>query len=135
MATYNYQITKTYKAAVDLSASQYYLVKAGSVDGECNINGTLSGSVIGVLQNDPKAGEEATVCVYGFTKVYANTESGASPLTYGGWVKSGSHGQAIGCTNITNASMYYAGIAQEALATGCGVLVEILFTGPMRTGA
>jgi hypothetical protein len=125
MATYDWGFDKSFKAAVDLSASQYYFVKAGSVAGEVTINNVSAGSVLGVLQNKPKATEAANVRMLGTSKVRANSEATASPLTYGGFVKSGSDGMAIGYTNST-ASQFAAGIMLDtAYTTGCGAYVEI----------
>jgi len=130
MATYDWGFDKSFKAAVDLSGSQYYFVKAGSVAGEVTINATSGGSVLGVLQNKPRAAEEATVRILGTSKVRANTEATASPLNYGGFVKSGSDGMAIGYVSST-ASQFSAGIMLDtAYTTGCGAYVEILLTPP-----
>ena len=125
MALYDWGYDTSFKAAVDLSGSQYYFVKAGSVAGEVTINNVVGGSVLGVLQNDPRAGEAATVRMLGSTKVRANTEQGASPMAYGSFVKSGSHGMAIGYVSST-ASQFAAGIMLgSAYATGSGGYVEI----------
>lgn len=125
MALYDWGYDTSFRAAVDLSASQYYFVKAGSVKGEVTINNVAGGSILGVLQNDPRANEEATVRMLGSTKVRANTEAGASPLNYGGFVKSGSTGMAIGYINST-ASQFAAGIMLDTTySTGSGGFVEI----------
>ena len=136
MATYDWGVDRTFKAAIDISASQYYLVKAGSVAGECTINTTSAGSCLGVLQNKPKATEEATVRVLGFTKVRANNEAAASPLNWGGFVKSGSDGMAIGYVDST-ASKYGVGIMYDTSYTvaGSGIYVEIFVMPPFRVGA
>jgi len=120
-----------FTADVDLSGSQYQMVKASSTAGNVQLCGTAAASAIGVLQNDPKAGEEASVLVFGPTLVSANAESAASPLVYGGQVKCASDGRAAGMLNPA-ASSYSVGYALEALASGCGVKVEIFFTGPRR---
>ena len=131
MATYDWGVDRSFKAAIDLSASQYSFVKAGSVAGEVTLAVTTGGSVIGVLQNKPKAAEEATVRVLGFTKVRAQSSAAASPLTYGGFVKSGSDGAAWGCgAQALAASTFTAGIAYEAYATATGCVLAEIFIVP-----
>lgn len=137
MATYDWGVDRTFKAAVDLSASQYSIMKAGSIAGECTLNATLAGSCIGVLQNDPKATEEATVRVLGFSKVLAKSEGGASPLTWGGYVKSGSDGVACGYINTTagtSSSAWACGIWYDtaySTTTGC-IFGEMFVMPPFR---
>ena len=130
MATYNWGVDKTFLADVDLSASQYYFVVPASRAGYVQINGVAAASVLGVLQNDPVAGEEAVVRMLGFTKVRSNTNAGASPLAFGGLVKSASDGMATGALNPA-ASSITAGVSMEAVASGSGQYVEIFL---MPTG-
>lgn len=134
MAVQYWGVDHTYVAAVNLSASQYHFVAAGSVAGEVTLQSTAAGSPIGVLQNDPAAGEMATVRVFGFTKVKANTEASASALVAGRYVKAGSDGRCCGALNPA-ASEFNVGIAQESIASGCGMLTTIWFTGPRRWAA
>lgn len=127
MATYNSGTAfyKQYRASVDLSASQYQFVTAGSIEGEVKVmSGSVAGSALGVLVNDPKATEEATVCVFGFTKVSANAEEAASPLVAGGLIKAASDGRATGMLNYS-ASTWSLGWSSCALATGSGVYIEM----------
>lgn len=134
MATYaGYQITRTFTSGCDFSSTgQYTFVRAGSVAGE--VTGmaprAINASPLGVLQNDPIAGEEATVCMFGLTKIYTETEDTASPLTFGGLVKCASAGRAIGTDITATASINVVGIALEAVASGSGQLIEMWFTGP-----
>ncbi len=136
MATYNFGIDKSFTAAIDLSGSQYQFVKAGSVAGEVTLNSTDGGSCLGVLQNDPKAGDEATVRVFGFSKVKANTEAGASPLNYASFVKSASDGRARGYVTPTAGSAFVQGVFMDAAyVSGCNALVEVFLTFPYRYGS
>jgi len=113
------------KANADLSAIQYYFVKAGSVVGEVAAAATAAGSALGVLQNDPKTGEEAAVRVLGTTKLRVTSEASASPVTYGGFIKSSSTG--MGCGHINPAaSSFNVAIALGALASGSGTYIEAL---------
>ena len=130
MATYDWGVDRSFKAAINLSASQYRFVKAGSVTGEVTLSNVDGGSVLGVLQNKPRAAEEATVRVMGFSKVCANTEDSGSLLNYGGYVKSGSDGMAAGYVGAT-ASMFAAGIMYDTSYTSsCGAYVEIFILPP-----
>ena len=131
MATYDWGLDRTFKAAIDLSASQYSFVIAGSIAGECTLATTTGGSVIGVLQNKPRATEGATVRVLGFSKVRAQSSAGASPLTWGGFVKAGSDGCAWGCgVQATAASTFSAGISYDAYATSTGCVMAEIFVQP-----
>ncbi len=136
MAVYNWGVDATFKAWQDFSSSQYRFVKAGSISGEITLQATANASCIGVIQNDPKALEEATVRVLGFSKVQADTEAGASPITVGGWVNSASQGTAKGMQGCTNASVFWQGVVIDtAYATGSGAYIQVLLLGPQRTGA
>lgn len=53
---------KTYKAAADLSSSQYHIVKQTSA-GVVNLASAATDVITGVLQNKPKSGENAEVCM------------------------------------------------------------------------
>ncbi len=132
MANYNsFQVVESFTAEVDLNSYQYCFVKSSSVtSGQVAPATTAAGSVLGVLINDPKAGEEASVVMMGWTKMKANTESGASPLTMHGFIKSGSRGEATGMANAA-ASTFAQGMAMEALTTGCGVYVNVLVLPPV----
>jgi len=137
MATYNFGIDKTYKAGMDLSNYQYGFVKFGaSTLGSKIVNAsTLSGSVIGILQNKPVAeDEEAVVRVFGFSKVRSTTEDAGSPIVAGNWVQCASQGWAAGLDLVNfGASQYAVGWATEAVATGSGQWIEI-FVKPYRFG-
>ena len=136
MATYGYQVTRAFKSAKDYSAcGQYCFVKNGSVAGEIIACSTANASMIGVLQNDPKPGEEATVCLFGLTKVWVETEDGGSPIVAGGLVRCASSGKAIGATAIPGASMQnIAGISLEAVASGSGMYIEMFLRPQIMTG-
>lgn len=135
MANYNsFQVTESFTAEVDLNSYQYCFVKSSSVNsGQVHYATTAGASCLGVLLNDPRAGEEAQVLIWGFTKVKANSESAASPLTMHGYIKSGSHAMAIGMANA-GASAVSQGIALEALATGSGVYVNAMIFPPTYSG-
>jgi hypothetical protein len=135
MATYaGYQITRSFTSACDFNSGsgQYTFVRAGSIAGEVTGMAPLliNSSPLGVLQNDPKQGDEATVCLFGLTKIRVETEDAASPLTFGGLVKCASSGKAIGTDTTKSASINVVGVALEAVASGSGSYIEMWFTGP-----
>lgn len=129
MATYNYipGADKSFKADVDLSAKQYYFVIPASTAGYVQACATAGACVLGILQNDPAAGEEAQVRMFGPSKIIANA---GSAITYGGPVKSGSDGMGWGSATIT-ACTHICAVACEALASGSGIEIEVFLLPPM----
>ena len=107
----------TLEAAADLSAKQYYFV-AVDTDGTAALTGD-DGNPIGVLQNKPAAGEAASICVYGVTKLYIGTESGLGA------------GYNVGCDSnsagkVSDSGSYRLGVSLED-PTANGDVVSILF--------
>ncbi len=125
MANYNTYIAFPYRAAVDLGNYQNRFVVAGSIAGEVTYASTAAGCILGVLLNDPRATEEATVAVLGIVPVVADA---ASAIAWGQWVKTGSTGLAIGSANQA-ASTFDVGVAMQALASGSGVTIPVLLCG------
>ena len=75
----------------DLTGQQWKLVKAASTVG--NVASTTSACnpmPIGVLVNDPSAGQEAAVVLFGPTK--AKARANACTLDHGAWLKAASNG-------------------------------------------
>ena len=106
-------------ASGDLSSAQYYFVTQASTAKRVQVaTGACGPAPLGVLQNDPTSGEEATVRILGSTKVYTDA---SSAIVYGDFLTSGSDGQAV----ITTASAFHA-MALEDLASGDGVVTEVL---------
>jgi hypothetical protein len=134
VATFNWGVDFTYLADTDLDTSQYKFVVPASTAGYCKVCAVAGASVLGVLQNDPRAGEEATVRTMGYTKVMANANVAGSTITFGKFVKSGSDGQAQGFADvIATASGNAVGMAEETLASGSGIYVKIkLWSAPLR---
>lgn len=107
----------TLEAAADLSTKQYYFV-AVDTDGKAALTGD-DGNPIGVLQNKPAAGEAASICVYGVTKLYIGTESGLGA------------GYNVGCDSnsagkVSDSGSYRLGVSLED-PTANGDVVSILF--------
>jgi len=79
-------------AGADLSAAQYLFVKFASTAGQVKAAAATTDAAFGVLQNDPKSGEEAEVAIGGLAKVVAGTSVG---WTAGGAVGWNTTGQAV----------------------------------------
>lgn len=115
----------TFLADVDFSTcGQHRFVKAASTQGYVALMTTAGGDPLGVLQNNPKAGDAAVVRLAGTTLLSFDS---ASAATVGGYVKTGSDGQGLGYANVS-ASVFAVGKALEALSSGSGVKVEVLLT-------
>ncbi len=113
-----------FSASGDLNSYQYHFVKCASTSMRVDV--ATGGSIpvaIGVLQNDPYSGQEATVRVAGITKIYCDA---GGAITYGKLLNSGSNGRAEAAG--TDAIM---GLALEADSSGCGFISMYLW--PMIT--
>ena len=118
---------ETFEADSDLSAYQYHAVMTGSAAKLVKLATGGSGPVpLGILQNDPDVGEEATVRIMGITKAWASV---GTAITYGDFLTSASHGHLV----LVTASVNYA-IALEALSSGSGI-IEALWLGSMYCDA
>jgi len=127
MAYYGQQITQSFVSGCDFRNYQYTFVKTGSVAGEVTGMGTINASTIGVLQNDPNVTEEAVVCIWGVTKIVTETQDTASPILAGGYVKCASSGKAVGTVPLASASINVQGVSLEAVASGSGTIVRMLY--------
>lgn len=78
-----------FTAENDLSTKQFYLVEAGGSARTVDVCDSATDTVIGVLCNEPTAGQAAEVQVYGVAKVI-----------YGGTI---SFGDRVGTTNAGKA--------------------------------
>jgi hypothetical protein len=109
----NFQ-TITLVAGADLSERQYRFVSVNA-SGEAVAAGA-GANAIGVLQNDPVAGQAATIAISGVVKV----EAGGA-VTRGGQVASGANGVAANAANDNNT-------LGTALETGAnGRIISMLF--------
>lgn len=93
----------TFVAGADLSAKQYHFVKLES-DGEIVACSGITDRPIGVLQNDPVAGQEAEVVITGITKVIAD-----EALAAGDVIATSADGQAQVCVVGTETTVYSVG--------------------------
>ena len=117
MAFSENQTCITLEAAADLSGKQYYFV-AVDTNGKAALTGD-DGNPIGVLQNKPTAGQAATICIYGVTKVYVGTESGLGA------------GYNVGCDSnsaakVSDTGSFRLGVTLED-PTSDGDIVSMLF--------
>jgi hypothetical protein len=109
----NFQ-TITLVAGADLSERQYRFVSVNA-SGEAVAAGA-GANAIGVLQNDPVAGQAATIAISGVVKVEAG-----GVVTRGGQVASGANGVAANAANDNNT-------LGTALDTGAnGRIISMLF--------
>lgn len=119
MATTGAGVRDTLIAAVDLSSYQWCFVKAGSVSGEVNLaTGGSDPYPIGILENDPKAGEGALVCFFGKTKVSASAclpDNTGSAINIGSNLVAGPGGRAhVGTCPINAISLEALDLSTEA---------------------
>ena len=108
MATENISLKHTLVAAADLSSSQYC-----AVDIDTNGKAALpsaGGRAIGVLQNDPISGAEATIALFGVTKMILG-----GTVAKGDFVKVDAAGKAVATSTATDKVV---GICVEGGASG-----------------
>lgn len=105
-------------ANADLSAKQFYFVQAEKIGTALKVTlaATAGQRVLGVLQNDPAAGEACLVAGSGISKVVAE-----GPISVGDFVTASTAGLAI----TASATGYYrVGQALEA-ATTLGDIIAV----------
>ena len=110
----------------DLTAKQWTHVGAASTYGSvASANSGCDPGPIGVLVNDPSAGQEATVVVFGFVKAKCRVLAGCI-LRQGAWLKAASDGlfETVGATDSTKFARYFG--PQES-TTDTSVLGNIFF--------
>lgn len=106
----------TYVAGADLSGAQFHFVKFGATEDEVVLCDAVTDDPIGVLQNNPAEGEEATVMHAGRSKVVAG-----SALTYGDPVGTDANGEAEPKVIGTDTTEFVAGRVREGVqATNIG---------------
>lgn len=122
-------IDESFTAAVDLSAYQYMFVAAGSVVGE--VAAATAGSIpcpLGILQNDPKAGQTAHVRLFGLSKLSACgavITGAASALNHGHWMTCGSNSKGYGA----NADIAQA-VLLDSIASAAATTATVFLVGP-----
>ena len=95
--------TFTRVAGADLSSSQYYFVKLSTTD-TVVVCAAATDIPIGILQNAPTSGQEATIMVTGISKVSAD-----AALSIGQLIRTAADGQADAKTVGTDTTQYVVG--------------------------
>lgn len=114
-----FSITKL--ATATLATSQFKIVKPSTTAGECKVGAAATDSIIGVVQNNPAAGEPAKIAVVGVCKVQAEAS-----------VAAGDH---VACSTTarakttTTANNHVLGIALEASTTAGDIIKVALSPG------
>lgn len=122
-----YAVKVTLVAGADLSDKQFRFVTIES-DGTCDVADATTDKPVGVLQNSPRAGEEAEVMVVGGTKLV----SGAA-LANGAVISTDAEGRGAAITVGTDTTRYNLGTTIFASgATGEIATVLINCANPGR---
>lgn len=122
-------------ASGDLNATQYRFVQPAQTAKLVERGtGGSSPAPLGVLQNDPVSGGEATVRVFGTTFLIVSTACGT--LTHRDWLTSGSDGQGVLAGTAGAGSSIHAMYLGATLTSGSGILGEAyIFPNPMSGSA
>jgi hypothetical protein len=113
MAQYQEGNHVNFKAVSDLTAKQFYIVKASSTENEIALAAAATDKLIGVLTNKPLSGETADV--------YARNAAGTGKVIAGGtvaindYITSDANGKAVATTTSGDQIL---GIALEAAVSG-----------------
>jgi len=109
-------------AGADLSSSQYYYVKLSTTDTVIAC-AAATDVPIGILQNAPTSGQEATIMVTGISKV-----SSDAALSIGNLIGTSGDGQADAKTAGSDTTEYVVGVVLEA-SGGAGELATCTVNG------
>ena len=102
----------TLTAAADLSAKQYYFVKLASAT-TVTVCAAITDKPIGVLQNNPTAGQQAIVRPFGVSEMSAD-----GTIAVGASLGTSSDGQADSIVAGTDTTVYLVGTAIGAASAG-----------------
>ena len=116
----NYAVKFTASAGADLSAKQYYFVKM-SADNTVILCSGATDVPIGVLQNDPASGEEASVLVVGGTKLVAS-----AAIAAGLKIGTASTGKADAKVAGTDTTEYTVGQVLLASGSDADILTAVI---------
>lgn len=84
-------------AATDLSAKQYYVVMLATTAKQVKVSSGATANNVGILQNDPAAGEPASVVAGGMTKALAG-----GTINPGDLVTANTTAQCVATTTANN---------------------------------
>lgn len=115
-----YALRITLPAGADLSAKQYYFVKVNT-SGEAVLCAAATDRPIGVLQNTPESGEEASVLVVGGTKVVSSAS-----IDEGALIGTASTGKADAKVPGTDTTEYAVGTVILAAGADNEILTAVI---------
>lgn len=122
----NYSVKVTLVAASDLSSKQYHFVLLdanGNVDKVDPVNFGPNDRAIGILQNDPTAGQEAEVLVVGGSKLVAGGAIGEGALI--GTTGEGK-GSALTASGTAGSNIPYFFATSLTEASGANELITVV---------
>jgi hypothetical protein len=115
-----YAVRITLPAGADLSTKQYFFVKVNT-SGQAVLCAAATDRPIGVLQNTPESGEEASVLVVGGTKVVASAS-----IDEGSLIGTASTGKADAKTPGTDTTEYAVGTVILAAGADNEILTAVI---------
>ena len=117
----NYSVKATFVAAEDLSTKQYTFVKLNSSGQVVAVSGATD-IPIGVLQNNPVSGAEASVLIVGGTKIVASASA-----TLGTALNFGTSAAGKAATlAVTDTTKYVLGVYLEAPAADGNIVAAVV---------
>lgn len=124
---YNTGLDFPFSASGDLDAVQYRFVMQATTAGRVlRATGASNPAPLGVLQNDPKSGDTATVRIWGISFLDVNADTA---ISYGDYLTSSSVGHGVINTNGSSV----AAVALQAVTSGSGVRIPVLLL-PFASG-
>lgn len=115
----NYTLKISLEAGADLSAAQYKFVKISS--GKAVLCSGATDIPIGVLQNSPTSGQEASITVAGGTKLVAGAAIAAGVV-----IGTSSTGKADAKVVVTDNTEYAVGVVILASAADADILTAVI---------
>lgn len=115
-----YAVRITLPAGADLSAKQYFFVKVNT-SGQAVLCSGATDRPIGVLQNTPESGEEASVLVVGGTKVVASAS-----IDEGSLIGTNADGKADAKTPGSDTTEYAVGTVILAAGADNEILTAVV---------
>lgn len=115
-----YAVRITLPAGADLSAKQYFFVKVNT-SGQAVLCAAATDRPIGVLQNTPESGEEASVLVVGGTKVVSS-----GSIDEGALIGTASTGKADAKTPGSDTTEYAVGTVILAAGADNEILTAVI---------
>jgi hypothetical protein len=111
--------SESFIANSDLSAAKHRIVELHSTAGKCEI--AALGEGYGVLQNEPKSGEHATVAKGGIARI----QVGTGGVSIGGYVTAAASGYGLAVLSGQAAVRKVIGRALTAAASGMTADVDL----------